>query len=262
MTDGPEKLIVLSRRPGVASVVQLLESARRLSVTTLVLNPDELAVERETTKGGSGVVLRLHDGSEVLPPALVLPRIGSVSDEYSIAVLRAFEAADFAVVNPAAALLRVRNKVTALIEMSAAGFPVLPFSLLRFPSDISGTAKRLGGFPVMVKFVRGTQGLGVMKAGDAGTAEAIVNAFNVLGFDVYMERFWPPRQSRDARILVVRGRILGAMERVRGWRDYRANVHKGKTQGVRAAAGGAGIGSPGSTLLQTGLVCRGLLADA
>jgi len=211
----------------VPSVTRLLEAGLRLGATTFVLNPDELTVERGPAAASRGVLLRGVDGASILPPGVVLPRMGSISGEYSIAVVRAFEAAGFRVINSASALLRVRNKVTALIELSAAGIPVLPFCLLRHPADVERAAERLGGFPVMVKFIRGTQGLGVMKAGDAGTAVAILSAFNALGFDVYLERFYSPRHSRDARILVAGGRILGAMERVRSRHDYRASIHLG-----------------------------------
>ncbi len=221
-----KKLIILSRRPELPSVVLLVEAAQRLNVTPVILSIDEVIVER-VAKDVRSVVIRTQDGALLSPPALVLPRIGSISDEYSLTVLRAFEAAGFAEVNSAGALMHVRNKVTALIELASAGFPVLPFALLRTPSDVSAAAKKLGGFPVMVKFIRGAQGLGVMKASDAATAEAIVGAFNALGFDVYLEHFCPPRRSRDARVLVVRGKVLAAMERVRGRNDYRANVHKG-----------------------------------
>jgi ribosomal protein S6--L-glutamate ligase len=221
-----KKLIILTRRPELPSVVLLAEAAQRLQVTPVVLSIDELAVER-AAKEGRSVSIRTRDGALVAPPALVLPRMGSIADEYSLTVLRAFEAAGFTEVNRAEALMHVRNKAAALIELASASFPVLPFAMLRSPSDVRAVAKKLGGFPVMVKFIRGAQGLGVMKAGDAATAEAIVGAFNALGFDVYLERFCSPRKSRDARILVVRGKVLAAMERVRGRYDYRANVHKG-----------------------------------
>ena len=204
----------------------LVEAAQRLGVTPVVLSIDEVIVER-AAKDVQSVVMRTQNGVLIRPPALVLPRMGSISDEYSLTVLRAFEAAGFAEVNSAGALMHVRNKVSALIELASAGFPVLPFVLLRTPNDIGAAADKLGGFPLMVKFIRGAQGLGVMKAGDAATAEAIVGAFNALGFDVYLERFCPPRRSRDARVLVVRGKVLAAMERVRGRNDYRSNVHKG-----------------------------------
>lgn len=221
-----KKLIILSRRPELPSVVLLVEAAQRLDVTPVVLSIDEVIVER-VAKDVRSVAVRTQNGVLLSPPALVLPRMGSISDEYSLTVLRAFEAAGFTEVNSAGALMHVRNKVSALIELASSGFPVLPFALLRTPSDVSAAAKKLGGFPLMVKFIRGAQGLGVMKAGDAPTAEAIVGAFNALGFDVYLERFCPPRRSRDARVLVVRGKVLAAMERVRDRNDYRANVHKG-----------------------------------
>ena len=163
----------------------------------------------------------------LVPEGLLLPRLGSISDEYSLTVLRGFEAAGFRVVNSADALMHVRNKISALLELAADGFPVLPVILLRFPEDIHDAVKKLGGFPVMVKFIRGSQGLGVMKATDAATAQSIVTAFNALGFDVYMEKFCPPRRSKDARVLVLSGRVLAAMERVRSGGDYRSNVHNG-----------------------------------
>jgi ribosomal protein S6--L-glutamate ligase len=205
----------------------LLAAAGRLGLSALIINPDELIIEHIPGSAGAAVQLRLQHGPEIPQGALMLPRLGSVSDEYSLTVLRSFEAAGFPVVNAAGALIHVRNKISALLELAADGFPVLPFMMLRFPQDLREAAKKLGGFPLMVKFIRGSQGLGVMKAADAATAQSIVNAFNALGFDVYLEKFCAPRTSKDARVLVLRGKMLAAMERVRSNGDYRANVHTG-----------------------------------
>ncbi len=227
MADKTKSLFILSRRPDVPSIGQITTAAEKLGIAFRVLDPDELVIEH--TPGGEGhpVRIRLQSGEELSSTSLLLPRLGSISDEYSLAVLRGFEAAGFRVVNKADALMHVRNKISALVELAADGFPVLPVILMRFPKDIHAAAKKLGGFPVMVKFIRGSQGLGVMKAADAATAQSIITAFNALGFDVYLERFCPPRRSKDARVLVMGGKVLAAMERVRSKGDYRANVHNG-----------------------------------
>ncbi len=222
-----KSLLILSRRPEVPSIGQLTSAADRLGISYKILDPDQLVVEHTPGAKGHPVCIHLQDGEMLDPSSLLLPRLGSVSDEYSLAVLRGFEAAGFRVINKADALMHVRNKISALVELAADGFPVLPVILMRFPKDIHAAAKKLGGFPVMVKFIRGSQGLGVMKAADAATAQSIITAFNALGFDVYLERFCPPRRSKDARVLVMGGKVLAAMERVRKNGDYRSNVHTG-----------------------------------
>jgi len=221
----PSKLVILARHPELASIEMLASAGARLGLDLAVINPDELIVRRQS--GDKAASLLDSRGKELLPPALVLPRMGSISDEHSLCIMQAFHSAGFKLVNEVGPLVRVRNKVNALLELASAGFPVLPFALARIPSDIPGLVKRLGGFPIMVKFIRGSQGLGVMKAGDAATASSIVTAFNALGFDVYLEKFCPPGASRDARVLLVKGKHLAAIQRQPRRKDYHANVHAG-----------------------------------
>lgn len=225
MPRKPSKLVILARRPELASIEMLASAGRRLRLETTVCNPDELVIEKPAD--GASVCLVDASGAQLEPPALVLPRMGSISDEYSLCIMQAFHSAGFALVNEVGSLVRVRNKVNALVELASAGFPVLPFALARIPTDVPRLAKQLGGFPVMVKFIRGSQGLGVMKAGDAATAASIVTAFNALGFDVYLEKFCRPGSSSDARVLLVKGKHIAAIQRQPRRRDYHANVHAG-----------------------------------
>ena len=167
------------------------------------------------------------EGDSLEPPGLVLPRVGSTSDERTISTVLALEQAGFTMVNRAHSLERVRSKPNALMELAGAGFPTLPFAYLRFPRQLGVEVRRLGGLPLMVKFIRGTQGLGVMKVHDLGTASALVNSFNALGYDVYLEKCISRREKHDLRLVVVRGRVLAAMRRMPARDDYRANVHRG-----------------------------------
>ena len=221
-------LLVLTRHPELPTVAALLRAADDLGIAARVLLPDELRILREKPAASTGA-LRIYnaDGEALEPPALVIPRVGSTADEHTISAVLALEQAGFALVNRAHPLSRVRSKPNALMELAGAGFPTLPFAYLRFPQQLAVEARKLGGFPLMVKFIRGSQGLGVMKVNDLGTASALVNSFNTLGYDVYLEKCVSRREKHDLRLIVVRGRLLAAMRRKPPRGDYRANVHRG-----------------------------------
>lgn len=223
-----KKLILLTRHPELPTVSAFSRAANELTIPACVLLPDKLRIIREKPSGATAS-LSLHTAERrrVEPPGLVLPRVGSTTDEYTISVVLALEQAGFTVVNRAHSLSRVRNKPNALVELAGAGLPTLPFAYLRFPQQLSAQIRRIGGLPVMVKFIRGSQGLGVMKVNDLGTASALVNSFNTLGYDVYIEKCVSRREKQDLRFIVVRGEFLAAMKRRPARNDYRANVHRG-----------------------------------
>ncbi len=165
--------------------------------------------------------------SELKPPGLVIPRIGSLTDDHMLSIALAMESAGFKTVNSYASLTRVRNKLNCLVEMTRAGIPVLPFALVRLPFSLKSEINGLGGLPVLVKFIRGSQGVGVMKTTDSASASALVNAFNRLGFDVYLEKFVTDRRKSDLRFLLVKGEVIASMRKKVQRGEYRGNVHLG-----------------------------------
>ena len=211
-----------------------MKEARDLGISAHLIDPFSVRVVRQKGKnsiqeGALKLFLQSADDKdeELSPPATVIPRIGSTSDEYALSVTLAMEVAGFSVVNPYKSLIRVRNKVNALLELYEAGYSVLPFAMVREPREITDIVRMLGGQPLVTKFIRGSQGVGVLKTTESGTTRALVQAFNRLGYDVYVEKFLPGAKKRDLRFIVVNGEFLASMEKKPRKGEYRGNVHLG-----------------------------------
>ncbi len=227
-------LFILTSDPDLPSVKALLKGAEELSIPALALNSEAVSIihgNKPKTIKDNQLRFYLEDeltGRTALsPPALVIPRVGSISDEFTMSIVLAMEVAGFTLVNSYSSLVRVRNKLNALLEMLQAKINVLPFSFIREPLSLKREIAEMGGNPILVKFIRGSQGLGVMKTTDSTSASALINAFNRLGYDVYLEKFIGERGKKDLRFLVVKGKVLAAMEKRVQKGEYRGNVHLG-----------------------------------
>jgi ribosomal protein S6--L-glutamate ligase len=209
--------------------------------------------------------LRLHAGRpEVwqggaqldLAATAVLPRIGSTAPEYSLNVLEHLAAAGARCVNPPAGLLRLRHKFNMLAELAAAGLPVPDSIMLRSQAGFEGAVEQLGGYPVVLKFVRGGQGVGVIKAQDADTVRTVLEGLNLLQYDAMLQRFHPGAAQADTRVLVLGGRARWAIRRSSADGRFRSNFHQGGSASAaeldselaalaQQAAGAFGLGLAG-----------------
>jgi ribosomal protein S6--L-glutamate ligase len=238
------RVVLLTRQPDAHGVMRLTEAAQALDVELHALDPHEFYLY--LTAGGTR--------PEVTPSVLhaqlgglwrdtaIIPRLASLATEYSLSALQLLELAGARSLNPYGGLLRIRHKFSALAELAAAGLPVAETCMLHAPSDIEPAVERLGGFPVMLKFVRGSQGVGVVFAPDASTVTSVVEALNLVQYDVMLQRYYPQAQGRDLRVLVLGGEPRWTVERQAEDGAFRANYHRGGT---------ATAVEPGAAVLET-----------
>jgi ribosomal protein S6--L-glutamate ligase len=218
-------LLLLSRQPDGHAVTRLVESAAARAIPLRVLDPHTLQLDVLHGKAAA----RVADGTFLDHAAVrVLPRIGSSSTEYSLAALEHLELAGCATLNPSAGLHRLRHKFLALGYLAAAGVPVPDSIVLRSPADTAPAVEALGGYPVIVKFIRGSQGLGVVYADNPSVVQSVLEALNFVQYDVLLQRYLPQAAESDLRVLVLGGRARWAMRRssVGG---FRSNIHRGGT---------------------------------
>ena len=157
----------------------------------------------------------------------ILPRIGNSITYFGTAVVRQFEQMDVYTPNTANGISNSRDKLRAIQILSRhnIGMPATTFA--RDRADVLPAIERVGGAPVVIKLLEGTQGIGVILAPDTKVAEAIVETLQSTKQNVLIQRFVAESKGRDIRALVVGDRVVAAMRRVAQGEEFRSNVHRG-----------------------------------
>ena len=169
----------------------------------------------------------LYDGARLLPPLAALPRIGASVTTFGLAVVRQLEQLGVLTINGSEAIAASRDKLRGAQMLSARGVKVPATAFVRRREAIEPAIEQLGGAPVVVKLLEGTQGIGVMLADTAEAAEAVVQALHSARQNVLMQRFVRESRGRDVRVVVVGGRVIAAMQRNARHGEFRSNVHRG-----------------------------------
>jgi len=249
--------LVLTRQPDSYSAFRFMEAAKCHALPLELLDPHLLYLY--VIDGQSQVALA--DRALAAAELRIIPRLGSTATEYSLAALELLEQAGARTLNPSSALFAMRNKFTALAGLSAAGLPVPESAMLRAPCDAAPVIERLGGYPVVLKFIRGSQGVGVIYAPDETVVTSVLEAMNLIQYDVLVQRYYPQAAQRDVRVLTLGGEARWAVERMSGEGRFRSNFHRGgQAQAVELpaeavelavrAAGVFGLGLAGVDLIE------------
>jgi ribosomal protein S6--L-glutamate ligase len=158
---------------------------------------------------------------------VVLPRIGGSVMTFGLAVVRQLEGLGTLALNSADAIAASRDKLRCAQLLASRGLRVPATAFARRREAIRPAIDRLGGAPVVVKMLEGTQGIGVVLAETTDAAEAVVQALHSARQNVLIQRFVRESRGRDIRAFVVDGRVVAAMSRVAQGSDFRSNVHRG-----------------------------------
>ena len=171
-----------------------------------------------------------YRGGEVIEHVdAVIPRLRPSMTFYGCAVARQFQSMGAYCLNDAVAIARARDKLRTLqifsnkqIDMPITGFA-------HSPHDTKDLIKMVGGAPLVIKLLEGTQGVGVVLAETNKAAESVINAFKSLQANILVQEFIKEAQGSDIRCFVIDGKVVGAMERRSQDGDFRANLHLGGT---------------------------------
>lgn len=216
------KLIVLSRGRRLYSTRRLVEAAMARGHEVHVVDHTKCYVEVRT----SGPTV-FHDGAPLSGVDAIIPRIGASVTEYGAAIVRQFETQGVFTTTPSIALTRSRDKLRSL-QLLAREKAAIPHTLFaRRASDLDEMLERLGGPPVVIKLLEGTQGVGVVLAETKKAAKSVLQAFEGLKADVIVQEFIKEAKGADLRVIVVGGRVVAAMRRVGAPGEFRANLHQG-----------------------------------
>nr|WP_242521887.1 RimK family alpha-L-glutamate ligase [Microbacterium esteraromaticum] len=216
------KIAVLSRAPHSYSTQRLRAAAQQRGHNVKVLNTLRFAID--LTGGAPDLFFR---GKQLSEYDAILPRIGNSITYFGTAVVRQFEQMDVYTPNTANGISSARDKLRANQILSRHNIAMPPTAFVRNRADVRPAIERVGGAPVVIKLLEGTQGIGVILAPQVKVAEAIIETLHSTKQNVLIQKFIAESRGRDIRALVVGDRVVAAMRRVADGDEFRSNVHRG-----------------------------------
>lgn len=251
------KIVILSQNPNLYSTKRLIEAGKKKGHTMQVIDHAKCDLIIEKRKPGL-----MYQGKEIEGVDGIIPRIGSSITFYGTAVVRQFEMMKVFSAVESQALVRSRDKLRSLQILSRAGLGLPKTVFSNYSKDVGAIIDHVGGAPVVIKLLEGTQGLGVVLADNQNSAESILEAFNGLQARVIVQEFIKEAKGADIRAFVVDGVVVGAMKRQGKEGEFRSNLHRGGSANIielsdeeenaaLKAAKAMGLGVAGVDLLQS-----------
>jgi ribosomal protein S6--L-glutamate ligase len=216
------KIAILSRAPRAYSTQRLRAAAVDRGHEVKVLNTLRFAIDLT----GPAPDLNFR-GRPLSSYDAILPRIGSSITYFGTAVVRQFEQMDVFTPNTANGISNARDKLRATQILSRHNIAMPATAFVRNRADVRPAIERVGGAPVVIKLLEGTQGIGVILAPQVKVAEAIIETLHSTNQNVLIQRFIAESRGRDIRALVVGDRVVAAMRRTALGDEFRSNVHRG-----------------------------------
>ncbi len=218
------KLGVLSTSPGSYSTRRLRQAARERGHAIRVLNTLRFSIELQEGEPN------LHFRSKPLSDYdAILPRIGASVTYFGTAVVRQFEQMEVYTPNTANGIVNSRDKLRALQILSRHDIGIPHTTFVRDRADVLPAIERIGGAPVIIKILEGTQGVGVILADSTKVAEAIIETLQTAKQNVLIQQFIAESKGTDVRAFVVGDSVVAAMRRRATGDEFRSNVHRGGT---------------------------------
>ncbi len=220
-------IAVLSRNPNLYSTSRLKEAALERGHEARVI--DYVRCYMDITSSKPRV---MYQGDALPNYDAIIPRIGATHTFYGTAVVRQFEMMGVFPANESQAISRSRDKLRSLQILSREGLGLPVTGMASNTGDIDGVIQLVGGAPLVVKLIEGTQGVGVVLSETKKAAQSVIEAFRGLKADILVQQFIEEAGGRDVRCFVVGNKVIAAMERTGAPGDFRSNLHRGGTAEV------------------------------
>ena len=218
------KMLILSRNRRLYSTSRLEEAAREAGHEVRVI--DYLRCVMDITAHRPKII---YQGEALDDIDAVIPRIGASHTFYGTAVVRQFEMMGTFCLNSSQAIARSRDKLRCLQLLSRRGIGLPVTGFASSTKDVQGVIDLVGGAPLVVKLLEGTQGIGVVLCETSKAAESVIEAFRGLNADILVQEFIKEAGGSDLRCFVVGDRVVAAMMRVGAPGEFRSNLHRGGT---------------------------------
>lgn len=216
------KVAILSRNPSLYSTRRIVDACRLRGFEVDVLDTLRFSALIEHREP-----LLYYADRPVARYDAIIPRIGASVTLPGTFVVRQFERLGVVSLNSARGIQLSRDKLNAIQVLAGEGVPVTPTAYACGNSGVTCAIERLGGAPVVVKLLEGTQGIGVILAESTKTAEAIVETLRSKKQNVLIQRFVRESRGRDIRAFVVGGQVIAAVRRIAQGDEFRSNLHRG-----------------------------------
>ena len=215
-------IVILSRNENLYSTRRLIEEGENRGHDIEIIDPlkCDLIIEKEKpTIYYKDRYLNYVDA--------IIPRIGASVTFFGCAVVRQFEMMNVFTTVTSEAIIRSRDKLRSFQRLSKSGVGMPKTVFTNYSRDVEEVINHVGGTPVIIKLLEGTQGLGVVLAETKNAAESVLEAFNGLQARVIVQEYIEEANGADLRALIVDGQVVGAMKRQGKEGEFRSNLHRG-----------------------------------
>ncbi|WP_404401561.1 30S ribosomal protein S6--L-glutamate ligase [Idiomarina seosinensis] len=216
------RIAILSRNSNLYSTRRLVEAAQEAGHEVDVMNPLSCYMNINARENS----IHRH-GKELVHYDCVIPRIGASITFYGTAVLRQFEMMGTYPLNESVAISRSRDKLRSmqLLSRKGIGLPITGFA--DQPKDIPDLIDMVGGAPLVIKLLEGTQGIGVVLAETAQAAESVIEAFMGMKSNIMVQEYIREAGGADIRCFVIGDKVIASMKRQAKAGEFRSNLHRG-----------------------------------
>ncbi|MCH2050853.1 MAG: 30S ribosomal protein S6--L-glutamate ligase [Trichodesmium sp. ALOHA_ZT_67] len=218
------KIAILSTDPSLYSTRKLLEAGEERGHEVYVI--DYLRCYMKITSMKTEVI---YMGKSLKGFDAIIPRIGASKTFYGTAVVRQFEMMGVFTANPSLAISRSRDKLHCLQLLAREGIELPVTSFAHFTKDINSLINTVGGAPLVIKLLEGSQGIGVVLAETYQVAKSVIEAFSGLNANFLVQEFIEEAGGADVRCFVVGDRVIAAIKRQGTEGEFRSNLHQGGT---------------------------------
>ena len=216
------KILILSRNFQLYSTNRLLKAAQQRGHDTTVV--DYLRCYMNIASHRPQV---MFGGKPLEKVDAVIPRIGATHTFYGTAVVRQFEVMDVYPLNGSEAITRSRDKLRSMQLLSQKGIGLPVTALAHSTKDVAGVVESVGGAPLVVKLLEGTQGIGVVLCETKQAAESVMEAFRGLDAQILAQEFIQEAAGADIRCFVIGNEVVASMKRQARPGEFRSNLHRG-----------------------------------
>ena len=216
------RIALLSSNPELYSSRRVLEAGRERGHDMLII--DYLRCHMSVVSHRPALS---YQGQMLTDIDAVIPRVGASKSIYGVAVVRQFEMMGVYTANTSQAISRSRDKLRALQLLSRKGIGLPVTGICHSPEDIDHVVATVGGAPLVIKLLEGTQGIGVVLAETDQAARSVIEAFRGLDVNILVQEFIKEADGADIRVFVVGEKVVAAMLRKGAEGDFRSNLHRG-----------------------------------
>lgn len=218
------RIVILSTKSSLYSTQSLRNSALKRGHEVLVIDHTKCSLVIE--KGDPSI---FYEGKELRNIDAIIPRIGASVTMFGTAVVRQFEMQKVITAASAHAIEIARDKLKSqqLFSLNNLDIPKTAFAKFPKKNDIAGLINHVGGVPLVIKLLQGTQGLGVVLAETKSAAKSVIDAFSSQKTNLLVQEFIKEANRSDIRAIVVNGKVVAAMKRQGGEGEFRSNLHQG-----------------------------------